>query len=139
MAFLIGVISIIFSVLMISLRYQICGIFNDDEEVIEIAQFAMIISAASFIFDTGANIAKYIILAMGKQKQAAYIYFGAQWLIVIPISAVWVFYYGKGLEYILGTKLVGSLCCCLGNVLAIICTDWDKLIQTIQDRLKKST
>ena len=53
----------------------------------------------------------------------------------IPLSAVCVLELGKGISFVWAMKTLGSGICFLGNACVVFCTNWDKLIQDIQDKL----
>ena len=81
---------------------------------------------------------KGIITGMGLQKYSAWIFFISFWIVSLPLSALLVLAYDKGISFVWGMKLVGSTMCLVGNFFIALCTNWDKLITTIQERLKNT-
>ena len=75
---------------------------------------------------------------MGRQKYSAYIIFVGNWLITIPLSAMWVFAYMKGIKYVWGMKALGTATIVIGHATLLMCTNWDKLIADAQERLQKT-
>ena len=75
---------------------------------------------------------------MGKQKYSAYIIFTANWIVSIPLSAMWVFGFSKGIMYVWGMKALGGAVGVIGHAVVILCTNWDKMIAEVLERLRKT-
>ena len=75
---------------------------------------------------------------MGKQKYSAYIILVGNWVVTIPLAAIWVFGFEKGIVYVWGMKTLGSFTALLGHIAVVIRTNWDKMIADSLDRLDKA-
>ena len=78
---------------------------------------------------------KGLIIGMGLQKYAAWIFLFAFWVVALPLSTMWVFGFAKGISFVWGMKVLGSGICLFGNIAIVVCTNWDKLIGNILHRL----
>ena len=131
-------ISLFLSAIMVILRYQVSRLFTADEAVIEIAADNLIIVSIIFISDGILCMLKGTLMGMGYQKYSATLFFIGYWLVTIPLSTMLVIGFGKGINYVWGMKLVGSLIILGGSTLVVVRTNWDNLVISVKDRLDKA-
>ena len=130
--------SVLLGLLMLTLRYPLGKAFSAEEEVRTLTSNNLIIGSVSFVLDGTICSFRGTISAIGLQRYSAIIFFFAFWVFVLPVSAAWVLAFGKGLYYVWGTKVVGSLVVFIGTGLVVLCANYEKILQDSKNRLDKA-
>ena len=110
-------------------------LFSDDEELIAISSGNLVIVGAVFVVDGILCMVKGSLQGMGLQKYSAVFFFFGFWVVALPMSAMFVIGFGKGINHVWTMKLLGTSLVLAGSSSAILCTNWDKLVRAVSERL----
>ena len=129
-------IAVVISTLTLSLRGVLARLYTTDDEVAGLARENFILIAAIALVDSFVALSRGIAQGMALQKYAAVIVFVTFWGVVTPMNLILVLVLEKGMQSVWLMKLAGVVMSAIGNYAIILCTDWNKLTERIQQRLE---
>ncbi|KAM9952674.1 hypothetical protein ACTFIR_007728 [Dictyostelium discoideum] len=125
MAFVISLIFMgIIAIIQYTCRHVIGYIYSDSEDVVQTVARILPIAALFQIFDGGQTIFQGVVRGMGRVITGALCNFIAFYVISIPLSAVFAFPLGKGVEGLWWGLCVGLVTICVILIIIIFRVNW---------------
>mmetsp|Transcript_9292 Transcript_9292/g.14353 ORF Transcript_9292/g.14353 Transcript_9292/m.14353 type:complete len:515 (+) Transcript_9292:103-1647(+) len=130
------ILSVVFAILLIVLRYHIPRIYTHDEDVVDLVSSLLLIGSAFQIADASIETVQGVFRGSGRQKLGAILNFLTYYVIGLPLAAILAFPAQLETHGIWIGMSVSMYVGAFVGVILVARTDWDMLARDAMKRVR---